>query len=168
MEDSAEDKRLWHVLYLHPRSEKKVADYCQVHGITFYLPLRRETKVYQRRRVTVDKPLFPGYFFVAFDRTSRVTVLQSNHVVRIMVPSSQRLLLHQLAQIRKALKIDPGLATARAIAKGTRVRIKTGPFMGVEGLVAEVKGVSRVLLNVELVGQAVVVEVERAFLEVED
>ena len=40
----------WNVLYLRPRTEKKMADYAQGLGLEFYLPLRKETKVYQRRR----------------------------------------------------------------------------------------------------------------------
>lgn len=170
MQDPAPDtdKRLWHVLYLHPRTEKKVAEHCRFHSLPHYLPLRRETKIYQRRKVTVEKPVFPGYCFVAFDRETRVTLLQCNHVVRILMPVSQRILLHQLAQIRRALKANPELNTTRSLDRGTRVRITTGPFMGVEGLVADVKASGRVFLNVDLVGQAVVVEVERGFLEIEN
>lgn len=158
----------WYVLHLRPRSEKKVAEYCKQANLSHYLPLRRQTRVYQRRRVSFDLPIFPGYLFASFDRDGRLAILKSNHVVRILEPGNKRELLHQLAQVRKALRADPGLVSCSAVQRGRRVRIKGGPFLGVEGVVAEVKGVTQVTLNVDMVGQAVVVHVDRAFVEVVD
>jgi transcription antitermination factor NusG len=158
----------WHVLYLRPRCEKKMAEYCRQRLFPHYLPLRRETKIYQRRKVTVEKPVFPGYFFVAFDGEGRLTLLKTNNIVRVLKPHSRRQLLHQLAQIRKALAVDPSLGACAALRAGRRVRIQTGPFMGIEGIVRSLKGKAKVCLNVELIGRAVAVEVDRQFLEVID
>lgn len=155
----------WYVLHLRPRCEKKMAEHCRVDRLHYYLPTRRETKVYQRRRVTVEKVVFPGYFFVALDAEGRRSLLQTNHIVRILKPHSRRTLLHQLAQIRRALRADPTLSTEIAISTGKRVRITGGPFMGIEGVVRTVKGRTKVCLNVEMIGQAVAVEVDREFLE---
>jgi transcription antitermination factor NusG len=155
----------WHVLYLKPRTEKKVAGYCDIVGLNHYLPLRRETKIYQRRKVTVDKPVFPGYFFAAFDRAGRLEVLKTNNVVRIIDPPDQAQFLHELEQVRLALDVDPTLGAVEAIKAGKRVMIKGGPFMGIEGMVAVVRGPGRVLLNVDIIGQAVVVEVDRDLLQ---
>ncbi|OGV62804.1 MAG: hypothetical protein A2498_02650 [Lentisphaerae bacterium RIFOXYC12_FULL_60_16] len=160
--------RRWHVLHVHPRCEKKIADTARTLGLSHYLPLRSATKIYQRRKVTVGKPVFPGYCFVSFDWEGRLELLKTNQIARFLVPPSQRQLLHQLAQIRRALRVDPTLAIEQSLDAGTRVRIATGPFMGVEGLVAEIKGISKVLLNVEMIGQAVALEVRRDFLEILD
>ncbi|MDI6774226.1 MAG: transcription termination/antitermination NusG family protein [Verrucomicrobiota bacterium] len=158
----------WNALYLKPRTEKKMAERARRLGMEFYLPLRRETKIYQRRKVTVDKPIFPGYFFVSFDAQGRVSLLKSNIIVRILGPANEAQLLHELAQIRKALEVDPTLSACLALKKGKRVLIRAGPFLGVEGLVSELKGPVKVLLNVEMIGRAVVVEADRDFLEVVD
>ncbi len=158
----------WYVLYLRPRCEKKLAEYCRIHGLKHYLPLRSETKVYQRRKVTVEKPLFPSYFFASFDGEGRLKVLKTNNVLRILEPISKRLFLHQLAQVRKALRVDPTLAAVSAIREGRRVRITGGPFLGVEGLITLIKGKTKVCLNVEMVGRALAVEVNREYLEVVD
>jgi transcription antitermination factor NusG len=155
----------WHVLHLRPRREKKVAENCRLLRFSHYLPLRTETKVYQRRRVTVQKPVFPGYLFASFDAQGRLELLKTNAVVRILAPGNQRELLHQLAQVRKALEVDPGLGAAAAISAGRLVRICDGPFCGVEGRVISLKGQTMVCLNVELVGQAVRVQIERERLE---
>ncbi len=158
----------WFVLHLRPRSEKKVAQACEANGLEYFLPLRAETKIYQRRKVTVKKPLFPGYIFVAFEPQQRETLLRTNHVVRILTPASEQFLLFQLDQIRKALEVDETLGTASAITKGRQVRIKGGPFMGVEGVVVVSDKPGVVRLNVEMIGQAVTVEVDRDYIEVTD
>jgi len=158
----------WHVLYLRPRCEKKVAEFCRIHGLNYYLPLREETKIYQRRKVTVHKPLFPSYFFSSFDGEGRLSLLKTNNVLRILEPTSRRQLLHELAQVRKALTVDPTLAACSAIKAGRRVRILGGPFAGVEGVIQSLKGQMKVCLNVDMIGRAVAVEVDREYLEVVD
>ena len=158
----------WHVLYLRPRTEKKVARVCETGGLKYYLPLRQETKIYQRRKVTVEKAVFPGYFFVSFNDKTRLTLLKTNHIVRILTPKNEHQFLHELAQIRGALAVDPTLGTSAALKRGRPVRIIGGPFMGVEGLVWGMKGTARVRLNVDLIGRAVIIEVDREFVEVLD
>jgi len=156
----------WHVLYVKPRTEKKMARHSERLGLSYYLPLKRETKIYQRRRVTVDKPVFPGYFFACYDRDGRLGLLKSNNIVRDLTPPNERQLLHELAQVRKALKVDPTLGAVAALKRGRRVRITGGPFMGVEGLVHGLKNTNTVRLNVDMIGQAIAVEVDKDYLEV--
>ena len=143
-----------------------MAEYAQLLGLSHYLPLRSETKIYQRRKVTVDKPVFPGYFFASFDREGRLGLLKTNNIVRILQPPHERQLLHELAQVRRALDVDPTLGACSALKRGTRVRILGGPFMGIEGVVSSLKANAKVRLNVEMIGQAVAVEVDREYLEI--
>ena len=155
----------WHVLHVKPRCEKKMDDYCTAHGVVCDLPLREETKVYQRRRVTVRKPVFPGYAFAAFDTEQRATVLKSNLIVRILPVQDQARLIRELEQVRQALAVDPTLDACAAYQAGKRVLIRSGPFQGLEGVVQVVKGRAKVVLNVEMIGRALAVEVGIELLE---
>ena len=168
MDANVTDKAKWYVLHVRPRCEKKMAEYAAARGLEYYLPLRKDTKIYQRRRVTVEKPVFTGYVFIVFDDEQRLTVLKSNQIVRILDVTDQARLIHELAQIRMALGVDPTLGACEAFRKGRHVRIKGGPFMGLEGVVATVRGQARVLLNVEMIGQAVAVEAAMELLEATD
>ncbi|MBL7075979.1 MAG: hypothetical protein ISS31_00775 [Kiritimatiellae bacterium] len=150
---------------MKPRCEKKIAQCCCALGIENYLPLRSETKIYQRRKVTVDKPIFPGYVFASFDRQQRLSLLKTNQIVRFLETDDETHLVHELEQVRKALDVDPSLGADAALKKGTAVRITGGPFMGVEGWVEELRGQSKVCLSVDMIGQAIVVEVAREYLE---
>jgi transcription antitermination factor NusG len=160
----AESGAQWHVLHVRPRCEKKMAEYCTSQRIACELPLRAETKIYQRRKVTVRKPVFPGYVFVVFEPTERVTVLTSNMIVRILPVPSQAQLIHELDQIKQALAVDPTLDACAAFSQGRRVRIDGGPFQGLEGVVQVVRGQTRVVLNVDMIGRAVAVEADMALL----
>ncbi len=155
----------WYVLYIRSRTEKKMAGYSDKFGLHYYLPLRTETKIFQRRKVTVEKPIFAGYFFVRFDEAGRLKLMKTNHVVHILDIPNQRKFLHELAQIRKALRVDSTLGACNAYEKGRIVKIKAGPFSGIEGCIDIIKSSGKVLLNLDMIGQAVLVEVDKAFID---
>ncbi|MBP5321028.1 MAG: hypothetical protein J6334_08570 [Kiritimatiellae bacterium] len=161
----------WKVLFVKPRTEKKVADYCNIYGIPYYLPLREKSRIVQRRKVKVQLPLFPGYVFVEFATGSqRLQLLQTNCLVKILVPRSGYQLARQLVQVRRALKIDPTLVPDMPLEKGKRVRVISGPFMGMEGLITDLRGRKkrRVVMNLEMIGQSISVEVEPIDIELVD
>jgi transcription antitermination factor NusG len=155
----------WHVLYVKARCEKKAAAHCARHHLDAYLPLRRETRIYQRRRVTVDKPVFQGYVFARFSPAQRADLMRSHAVLSVIDVEDQARFLRELDQVRLALNVDPTLGVERVLKPGRRVRITSGPFMGLEGTVRTVRGTTRVMLAVEMIGQAVVVDAETALLE---
>lgn len=142
-----------------------MADYCTFYKIDYYLPLREETKIYQRRKVMVQKPVFPGYVFAALGRPERELALKSNQIVRIIEVTDQQRFLWELDQVKKALEVDPTLGATSAFSRGKIVRIVDGPFRGLEGIIETSKGRTRVVLNVDMIGQAVSVDVDMDLLE---
>jgi transcription antitermination factor NusG len=155
----------WQALFLKPRTEKRVAECCRTLGLSCYLPLRRETKIYQRRRVTITKPLFPGYLFAAVTPDGKLPLLRTNHVLRFLAPTRPLRLLRDLAQIRRALRADPALRPVAALTRGRRVRIVSGPFQGMEGMVARLAGTMRVVIAVEMIGVGVSVNADTSQVE---
>ncbi|OQA42826.1 MAG: transcriptional activator RfaH [Chloroflexi bacterium ADurb.Bin325] len=155
----------WKVLFVKPRTEKKMTEYCSLYEIPFFLPLREKTRVVQRRKVTVRLPVFPGYVFARFGPSQRRLLLETNLLVRILEPENPRRMLRELVMVRRALRANPALTAAKPLAKGRRVRIISGPFMGIEGRVARLTGTLKVILNVDLIGQAVSVIAETGQVE---
>jgi len=155
----------WKVLFVKPRTEKKITEYCALYDIPFYLPLRAKTRIAQRRKVTVMLPVFPGYVFARFDPSQRLSLIQTNLLVRILEPSSPRRMLRDLIMVRRALKADPELKPAKLLAQGRMVRITGGPFQGVEGRIARMAGTVNVVLNIDMIGQAVSVTAKTDQLE---
>jgi transcription antitermination factor NusG len=77
-------------------------------------------------------------------------------------------LVHELAQIDQALGVDPTLDACAAFQAGKHVVIRSGPFEGLEGVVQLVRGKTKVVLNVEMIGRALAVEVPVELLEPAD
>jgi transcription antitermination factor NusG len=156
----------WKVLFVKPRAEKKVSEYCELYEIPFYLPLREKMRRVQRRKVTVRLPVFPGYVFARFQMDQRLPLLQTNLLVRILEPENPRRMLRDLVMVRRALRVNPALETAKPLTRGRLVRIVAGPFLGVEGRVARLAGTLKGVLNVDLLGQAISVTAEIGQVEV--
>jgi len=156
----------WKVLFVKPRTEKKVTEYCTLYRLPFYLPLREKTRVVQRRKVIAKMPVFPGYVFAKFSADERLQLLQTNLLVRILEPEQPRRMLRDLIMVRRALKADPALTPSKPLTTGRLVRIVSGPFQGVEGRVARMAGTFKVVLNVDMIGQAVSVTAETGQVEV--
>lgn len=129
-----------------------------------YLPLRRKVHRYGGRERAFWSPLFPGYLFCVATAPGRSTLRQNQHVANLLEVLDQARLIDQLRQIRQALSVDDVLEVMPYLAAGHRVQVTAGPFKGLEGVVLRVKGRAKVVLNVDMIQQAVCVEVESTWL----
>lgn len=161
----ADDRPAWMVAHVKPRCEKKLAAYCEKRGVENYLPLRREVKIYQRRKVSVYKPLFSGYVFLRMSFNGRAVVMESGQITRLLkAPDSDRLAF-ELEQIKRVLEIDPGISACQAVEAGVRVRITTGPLIGIEGVVELRRDGGRLVVNVEMINRGVAVQIDADAVE---
>lgn len=151
--------RSWYVLHVKPRTEKKLAVYMRRYRLWHYLPLYRNVVRKQRRKVVNFLPIFPGYLFASMNPVERNLILQTNLVVRTIKPIRPRELIHQLRQIAKVGKKDGQMRKVDLFAAGERVRVIAGPFYGVEGIIKTDEGGTVIVLNVEILGQAVAVKI---------
>ncbi len=130
----------WYVAYTCGRHEKYLAQQCEQHGITFFLPLYAVQRQWKQRSAKVLLPLFPSYVFVRMALTERVRVLSlpgmvslvSFHGLPAVVPDSQ------IEALRKAVTLGRAEPCAY-LQSGKRVRVTAGPLIGMEGIVQEVK-----------------------------
>jgi transcription antitermination factor NusG len=158
-------KQCWYVLHVKPRTEKKTAQWLKVCRLWHYLALYKKTVRLQRRKVTRLLPVFPGYVFVRMDPRDRIRVLKSNLIVRTIAVDRPREMIHQLRQIKNAGRTGREIRVVERFSEGEKVRIKSGPFYGVEGYVKEDRGGVSVILNIEILGQAVAVSLSPAEVE---
>ena len=156
--------RAWVVLHARPRSEKKAADFCRRSGMPVYLPLRKKVHRYGARERAFWSPLFPGYAFCISSTAEKMQLRQNRHVANLLDVIDQRQLLDQLRQIQQALSVGDVAEVLPYLQSGKTVRVTGGPFKGLEGIVARVKGGTRVIINVDMIRQAVAVEVDGSYL----
>ena len=155
----------WFVAHVKPRREKKLVEYCGRQAISATLPCYDSAHKYRGKTVVFRKPLFPGYVFLQLKADQRATIRQNEHVAKLLEVIDQETFQKQLDQILIALESKLGVRLAPAISQGMRVRIRSGPLQGIEGLVETRRGMSTVLLRLDFINQAAAVKIDAENLE---
>ena len=158
----------WYVAYTYPKSEKKVHARIQDSGYQSFLPLQKVRRVWSDRIKMVEVPLFTSYIFV-FTRVQNIPRLSD-------IPGIARFVSfeNEYAKIRDT-EIDlikDLIANGKDIdivrngfSEGQKVRIKEGPFVGLEGLLVKKEGKSRFVLEIEGLKKLLSVNIPTLYLE---
>jgi transcription antitermination factor NusG len=155
----------WYVAHTRPRREKKLAEYCEREGFSVTLPTYRSVKKYRGKTLVFHKPLFPNYVFLQLVPHQKQAVYQSDHVANLLEVVDQELFQAQLGDILTALETELEIFLAPQITAGARVKVKSGPLRGIEGIVERRSGMTFVLLRLDFISQAAAVKMEASELE---
>lgn len=157
--------RRWWVLYTKARQEKALSRDLLGYEIPFYLPLVRKQSVNRGRRKTSHIPLFPGYLFMFGSEQERIRGLTTNRISRILTIDDPTRLLYDLNQLHQLIAADAPLTVESRLIPGNRVRVRHGPFAGIEGTVVTRRGQTRLLVSVDFLQQGASVEIDDFLLE---
>ena len=153
--------RRWWVLHTKTRQEKAVARCLVAFQIPFYLPLVKKRTKYSGRQVEVTYiPLFASYVFVFGSDEERVRALSTNRVVQTLWVEDQDRLCFELRQLRQLILKNTPLTVEPRLTPGEYVRVRRGPFSGIEGVVLKRDGRNRLLVAVNFLRQGVSVDIE--------
>ena len=117
-------------------------------------------------KMHLELPLFPGYVFVRINLKGRLRVLETPSVANLVSFGGQPAPLPD----QEIAVLQAGLAGMSAephpfLAVGDRVRVKFGPLAGLEGFLVQKKNQTRFVLSMNLIMQAISVEVDSADVE---
>jgi transcriptional antiterminator NusG len=133
--------------------------------IDAFLPTITKWSRWKDRKKKIDWPLFPGYCFARFDPENALPVLKCTGVVNIVgfegrpapIPDIELDSIRVL--VGSELQYDP----CPLVREGMMVEVVHGPLRGVVGrLMRKDAARARLVLSVDLIGQAVSVEVDAA------
>jgi transcription antitermination factor NusG len=141
-------------------------EFCERQVIAATLPCYPSAHKYRGKSVVFQKPLFPGYVFLQLHPAEIATVRQNDYVANLLEVFDQTTFARQLEEILRALESGLEVRLAPAITSGTRVRIRSGPLQGVEGLVESRQGQTTVILRLDFINQAAAVRLSADELEV--
>jgi transcription antitermination factor NusG len=161
----AEAVRRWHVIHTKSRQEKSLAEQLEAAGIDHFLPLSREVRYYGRRKFAVELPLFPGYVFLRGTVEDWYFAERSGRVARVISVADQTGLDRDLANVRLALDRGAPLTPLAWLVTGVRVEVAAGPFKGVRGVVEGFLKNARLMLQVDMLGRAAQLEIDRSLLQ---
>lgn len=160
---SGDGSSRWYAIYTLARHEKVIADRLIHREVETFLPLYRAVRRWNRRLAEVELPLFPGYVFVKMFIKNRVRVLSHPGVIRLVSFNGRPVNLPD--QEIDALRSSLAVCNAEPypfLSAGRQVRIKSGPLAGLQGRVLRRKGKLRVVVSIELIERAIVLELDAA------
>ena len=160
----------WYACHTRARSEKKVATRLARHGVEAYLPTVPLLRQWADRRKVVRFPLFQGYVFARFDLAGLSGVLSVPGVAGVVRFGGRPAPVAD-SEIENIRRVVAGLGVAerrpepQPFHRGDAVRVTAGPFGGVIGVVAEVRGRRRVLVGLHAIGLGIAIDVDLSSLE---
>ena len=163
--ETAAARGVWFVLHTRSRQEKALADELAARRVEHFLPLVKRPRFYGSRKVVVEEPLFPGYVFLFGEKEQAYLADRTKRVANIIPVTDQRRLEWELKNIRLALEHDAPLDPYPHLTKGVRVEVRSGPFQGLQGVIEDKGKDSRLILQVDVLGRAVSLEIHGALLE---
>jgi hypothetical protein len=155
----------WGVAHTKARSEKAFAFDCLSIGVGHFLPMRRRVTVSGGRTRHGLIPLFGGYVFFCGGEDARHRVLATHRLCQVIEVADQTRLVRELAALERALAGGLELNLYAGPRVGHLCRVTGGPLKGHCGILVRRQGAARLVLEVGILGQGVLVEVDDGLLE---
>jgi transcription antitermination factor NusG len=155
----------WFAIWTRSRHEQVVRDQLTAKQIDAFLPTVTRWSRWKDRRKKIDWPLFPGYCFARFDPENALPVLKCSGVVSIVSFEGRPAPIpeYELESIRLLIGSEMQYDPCPFLKEGSLVEVVGGPLRGVVGrLLRKSGGHARLVLSVDMIGQAVSVEVDAA------
>jgi transcriptional antiterminator NusG len=155
----------WFAIWTRSRHEQVVRQQLQTKHIDAFLPTITKWSRWKDRKKKIDWPLFPGYCFARFDPDDALPVLKCSGVVNIVSVEGKPAPIpeYELESIRLLVASELHFDPCPLIKEGMMIEVTHGPLQGVIGrLMRKDAARARLVLAVDMIGQAVSVEVDAA------
>ena len=157
----------WYASYTSPRHEKHVARQLESQGVQCFLPLYSSSRRWKDRRKVLELPLFPGYVFVQIALKDRLRVLRVPGIVHLVSFAGLPHALpdEEIAGLRDGLMRSGRFEPHPFLRKGCRVRVRSGPMSGTQGILVRRKDQCRIVVSIDLIQRSVAAEVDECDVE---
>ncbi|MFZ0706494.1 MAG: UpxY family transcription antiterminator [Candidatus Korobacteraceae bacterium] len=157
----------WYAAYTLPRHERAVVEQLARKNIQVFCPMYVVQRKWKDRKVRLQAPLFPGYVFARIALSERVAVITAPGVIRIVSSNGcpVPIPVAEIEAVRLCLTEASKVQPHAILEDGMLVRVRTGPFAGLEGRIARAGNSCKVVVSIAAVHQAIALEVDEACLE---
>ena len=153
----------WYALTVAPRHERTASRYLRDKGFAEFSPTYRSRRRWSDRMKEVELCLFPGYIFCHFSCEERSQILNTPGINSIVgfaktplpVPDGEIAAIQTMVNSGRQVEPWPYLLA------GELVRIEEGCLQSLCGTLVRQKDCWRVVVNMELLGRSVAVEIDR-------
>jgi len=164
-ENPPDSGREWFAIWTRSRHEQTVREQLARKSVDVFLPTITRWSRWKDRKKKIDWPLFPGYCFARFNPNDTLPILKCTGVVSIVSFEGRPAPIpeHQLDGIRQLVGSELQYDPCPLVREGMMVEVVHGPLKGVVGrLLRKDAHRARLVLSVDLIGQAVSVEIDAA------
>ena len=153
----------WYALYTKPRHEFKAQVQLEAKEIEFYLPTITKTKKWSDRKKKITEPVFKGYIFVFVNEKERLLALQNNAIVTTVSFQGKPSVIPEweIVNLKKILDENPEIFVSDKIEIGTKVKIVSGAFEGVIGVVQEANKERWLAVSIDLLQRSILVKLNQ-------
>ena len=155
----------WWVAHTKSRNEKALAHDLVARNVSYFLPMSLKVSRRSHRTLKSMLPLFTGYLFFCGHENDRIELLKTNRVANLLEVTDQSELLRDLLRVEQAVRAGVPMTPHKYVETGQWCRVIAGPLLGVEGIVVDHKGGTRLVLQVDMLGQAASVEIDAEMIE---
>ncbi len=151
----------WIAVYTKSRHEQIVINELSKKDIESFCPMFKERRQWSDRKKWVHFPLFRSYVFARIHLKENIFVLQTIGVNKIVKFQNKISIIPD--QVINDIKniVDGGYKIQQVdyFIKGDEVSVISGPLKGVNGIIQDLKGDSRLIMKVEAIRQAFSIEI---------
>ena len=162
-----ESPTAWYAIYARHQHEKTVAQILTSKGFEVLLPLYQSVRRWKDRTKTLSLPLFPCYVFLKGGLERRLDILTTPGIYALVstAGSPNAIPPAEIEALRRAIESGASVEPHPFLKCGDLVRVKCGPLTGVQGILVRKKNLYRLVISVEMLGQAAAVEVDALMVE---
>jgi len=158
----------WWVVHTRSRNEKALANDLKRKGVSYFLPMTWKVHHYRGRKMRSFLPLFSGYLFFCGIENDRLQTLKTNRVANLIEVLDSERFINELEQIEQAIRSGAPLTPHDYIKAGQKCRVTAGPMANLQGIVIKTRNAARLVLQIDMLGQAASVEIDTDIIEVID
>lgn len=151
----------WWAVYTRSRQEKQLMRGLVALEIPFYCPIIPHQYRSPAGRMRVSHlPMFANYLFIHGDSYHRYRALTTNLISKTIEVKNGLELTHDLRQIHRLIQLGMPLSVETKLQPGCKVRIKSGPLGGMDGVVLKRQGTDFLLIAVNFLQQGALIKLE--------
>lgn len=157
----------WYAIYTRHQHEKVIATLLMEKGFEVFLPVQTVARRWKDRTKQLLLPLFPCYVFIRGGLERRFDIVTTAGFHSFVGFGDQPVAIPQaeIESIRQAFTSGSRVEPYPFLRFGDRVRIRSGPLEGIEGILVRKKRSVRLVLSVDLLEKSVAVEVDAFLVE---
>ncbi|MCI4670764.1 MAG: UpxY family transcription antiterminator [Bacteroidia bacterium] len=158
--------RNWYSIYTRSKFERSMLFALEQKKFEAYLPLVKEKRIWSDRVKTLEVPLLPGYIFVKCSQKELTELYPIRGFVKLISEEGKPAIIRdeEIELLKKIVSHGSNIETSNSFKAGEKVKIVRGPFCGMEGKIAYIKGKNRVIFQLESVKQCISIEVHQGML----